>query len=54
VRHLRTAIEAQGGWLPFDRYMEMVLYEPSLGYYSRSSDQIGAWPSSGSDFVTAP
>ena len=54
VRHLRAAIDEQGGWLPFDRYMAIALYEPGLGYYCRGSGQIGPWPGSGSDFVTAP
>ena len=49
-----AAIQASGGWLPFDRFMALALYEPGLGYYSRSSRQFGAMPSSGSDFVTAP
>ena len=44
----------EGGWLPFDRYMALVLYEPGLGYYTRGTGQIGLWPGSGSDFVTAP
>jgi SAM-dependent MidA family methyltransferase len=48
------AIARNGGWLPFDRFMTMALYEPGLGYYMRGSRQIGLWPSSGSDFVTAP
>ena len=54
IRHLRAAIDGQGGWLPFDRYMAIALYEPGLGYYCRGSGQIGPWPGSGSDFVTAP
>ena len=49
-----AAIHASGGWLPFDRFMALALYEPGLGYYSRGSRQFGAMPSSGSDFVTAP
>ena len=49
-----AAIQASGGWLPFDRFMALALYEPGLGYYSRGSRQFGAMPSSGSDFVTAP
>ena len=49
-----AAIEAGGGWLPFDRYMALALYEPALGYYARGSRQFGALPASGSDFVTAP
>ena len=49
-----AAIHSAGGWLPFDRFMALALYEPGLGYYSRGSRQFGAMPSSGSDFVTAP
>ena len=49
-----AAIQVSGGWLPFDRFMALALYEPGLGYYSRGSRQFGAMPSSGSDFVTAP
>jgi SAM-dependent MidA family methyltransferase len=47
------AIEAAGGWLPFDRYMSMALYAPGLGYYMRGDRQLGAWPNT-SDFITAP
>ena len=51
---LLTAIAAAGGWLAFDRFMALALYEPGLGYYARGSRQFGTMPSSGSDFVTAP
>lgn len=51
---LLTALAEEGGWLPFDRYMAITLYEPGLGYYTSGSGQIGLWPASGSDFVTAP
>ncbi len=47
-------IAAAGGWIGFERYMALALYEPGLGYYARDSRQFGAMPSSGSDFVTAP
>ena len=50
---ITQAIEAAGGWLPFDRYMSLALYAPGLGYYMRDDCQLGAWPSN-SDFVTAP
>ena len=53
-QRVQQAIRAAGGWLPFDRVMAMALYEPGLGYYTRGSGQIGPWPGSGSDFVTAP
>lgn len=51
---LRAAIAASGGWLPFDRFMAIALYEPGLGYYARDARQFGLLPSSGSDFITAP
>jgi ABC-type siderophore export system fused ATPase/permease subunit len=51
---IRQAVERQGGWLPFDRFMALALYAPGLGYYSRGNRQFGVLPSSGSDFVTAP
>ena len=53
-RLIAKQIQAQGGWLPFDRYMALALYAPGLGYYSRESRKFGVLPSSGSDFVTAP
>ncbi|HYC09887.1 MAG TPA: SAM-dependent methyltransferase, partial [Steroidobacteraceae bacterium] len=53
-RALATRIRAQllaaGGWLPFERFMELALYAPGLGYYSAGSAKLGA----GGDFVTAP
>ncbi|HSQ71379.1 MAG TPA: SAM-dependent methyltransferase [Rubrivivax sp.] len=51
---LLAAIAAAGGWLPFDRFMAMALYEPGLGYYASGHRLFGAMPASGSDFVTAP
>jgi SAM-dependent MidA family methyltransferase len=51
---VRAAVAAAGGWLPFDRFMALALYEPGLGYYARGSQQFGTMPASGSDFVTAP
>jgi len=51
---LLAAIAAAGGWLSFDRFMAIALYEPGLGYYARGSRQFGTMPVSGSDFVTAP
>ncbi|WP_120971630.1 SAM-dependent methyltransferase [Comamonas sp. lk] len=47
-------IAAAGGWLPFDRFMELALYAPGLGYYANESAKFGSLPQSGSDFVTAP
>lgn len=54
LQRVFAAIDQGGGWLPFDRFMAIALYEPGLGYYSRGSRQLGHWPASGSDFVTAP
>ena len=53
-RLIRDAIAKAGGWIPFDRFMELALYAPGLGYYSRAAGQIGRMPADGSDFVTAP
>jgi SAM-dependent MidA family methyltransferase len=52
--HLDRLLAAGGGWLPFDRYMDAVLYAPGLGYYARPRALFGAAPQGGSDFVTAP
>lgn len=48
--HIRQAISANGGEIPFSRFMEMALYAPGLGYYSAGSRKLGA----DGDFVTAP
>ena len=56
--HILRAIEAAGGWLGFDRFMDMALYTPGLGYYANDSRKFGLMPAGvkggGSDFVTAP
>jgi SAM-dependent MidA family methyltransferase len=54
ARLIRQAIERDGGWLPFDRFMAMALYAPGLGYYANAGRTFGALPESGSDFITAP
>ena len=51
---LHRAIAANGGWLPFDRFMALALYAPGLGYYANAGRKFGHMPGSGSDFVTAP
>jgi SAM-dependent MidA family methyltransferase len=48
-QRLREEISASGP-MPFGRYMERVLYEPGLGYYSAGLHKLGA----SGDFVTAP
>ena len=40
-RQIRELI-ARDGPLPFDRFMELALYHPSLGYYRRQRDPFGA------------
>ena len=54
LARVHAAIAQAGGWLPFDRFMAMALYEPGLGYYTNALQKFGAMPDSGSDFVTAP
>lgn len=57
---IQTAIQAAGGWLAFDRFMELALYCPGLGYYANDLRKFGLMPAGGSDFeggsdfVTAP
>jgi SAM-dependent MidA family methyltransferase len=47
---IRSQMEAAGGRLPFDRFMDLALYAPGLGYYVAGSRKLGAE----GDFVTAP
>lgn len=49
VERMRAEIDATGP-LPFQRYMELALYAPGLGYYSAGARKFGAE----GDFVTAP
>ncbi len=51
---IHQAIAQAGGWIGFDRFMALALYEPGLGYYTNALQKFGAMPASGSDFVTAP
>lgn len=48
--HIRAEIAAGGGLLPFDRFMDLALYSPGLGYYVAGAVKFG----SSGDFVTAP
>ncbi|HEY1131554.1 MAG TPA: SAM-dependent methyltransferase [Roseateles sp.] len=54
VRKIHAEIAENGGWLPFDRFMSLALYEPGLGYYAGRRRKLGQMPEGGSDFVTAP
>lgn len=50
VGAITREIGVRGGWIPFANFMEMLLYEPGLGYYAAGSMKFGA----AGDFVTAP
>jgi SAM-dependent MidA family methyltransferase len=50
VAAVRDAIDGAGGWIPYARYAEIVLYAPGLGYYVAGARKFGR----GGDFVTAP
>jgi len=50
---IREQIDAAGGWIGFDRYMELALYAPGLGYYAAGARKFGGG-AAGGDFVTAP
>ncbi len=47
---IRAEIRVQGGTLAFDRFMELVLYAPDLGYYVAGAARFGR----SGDFITAP
>lgn len=47
---IRQEIEAAGGCIGFERYMELALYAPGLGYYMAGARKLGR----DGDFVTAP
>jgi SAM-dependent MidA family methyltransferase len=48
--HIQKTIQRAGGWLPFDAFMHLALYQPEWGYYSNGLNKIGQH----GDFVTAP
>jgi SAM-dependent MidA family methyltransferase len=48
--HIREQIAAAGGWLSFERFMDLALYAPGLGYYSGGARKLGV----DGDFTTAP
>lgn len=50
VELIRQEIGQADGRLPFDRYMEQVLYAPGLGYYAAGARKFGQT----GDFITAP
>src|SRR5258708_5450954 len=48
--HMASQINAAGGWLSFERFMDIALYAPGLGYYSGGAPKLGR----DGDFTTAP
>lgn len=50
ARRIAQRVADAGGWIGFDAWMGMALYEPGLGYYSGGARKFGA----AGDFVTAP
>lgn len=54
--HLRAAVGAASGWLPFDHWMAEALYAPGLGYYAAGNVKLAEADASApaGDFVTAP
>jgi SAM-dependent MidA family methyltransferase len=50
TEHIRQTITQAGGWISFERYMELALYAPGVGYYSAGVVSIGQK----GDFVTSP
>ncbi|MBS1227623.1 MAG: hypothetical protein H6R17_900 [Proteobacteria bacterium] len=49
-RRIVANIDDAGGWIGFDRFMDLALYAPAMGYYSGGARKFGA----AGDFVTAP
>lgn len=49
-QRIRDEIAAAGSEIPFDRFMELALYAPGLGYYAAGKHKFGEH----GDFVTAP
>ena len=50
AKEIRRRMDEAGGALPFDRFMELALYAPGLGYYVAGARKLGP----DGDFVTAP
>lgn len=50
IELIQSEIEREGGRISFDRYMELALYAPWVGYYTGGMRKFGE----AGDFVTAP
>ena len=47
---IKQKIKLSDGWIGFDEYMQLALYEPGLGYYSSGTQKFGEQ----GDFITSP
>ncbi len=50
IASIRAELARSGGRMPFDRFMELALYAPGLGYYVAGARKFGE----AGDFITAP
>jgi len=50
IELIKDELVQHGGRLPFDRFMELALYAPGLGYYTAGARKFGE----AGDFITAP
>ena len=50
LEELAKKINTNEGWINFADFMQFILYEPGLGYYSSGTRKLGV----GGDFTTAP
>ena len=50
LEELTKKINTNEGWINFADFMQFILYEPGLGYYSSGTRKLGV----GGDFTTAP
>lgn len=50
IELLTQQINAAGGWLAFEQYMQLALHHPTLGYYAAGPVPLGQI----GDFITAP
>ncbi|MCW9047196.1 MAG: SAM-dependent methyltransferase [Gammaproteobacteria bacterium] len=50
VEVIKQDIIEAGGWIDFERYMQLALYSPGLGYYSGGAQKFGEQ----GDFITSP
>jgi SAM-dependent MidA family methyltransferase len=49
-RRIEEELAGASGWITFERYMQLALHEPGVGYYASGAQKFGAR----GDFVTAP